>query len=220
MQDDAFLTPPFQIDCANCVHLGKNVFANHGLTVMSVGTITIEDGVMMGPEVGLFTVNHEPQDVRVIYTGEITIRKNAWMGARVNIMPGVTIGEGAIVASGAVVTHDVEPHTLVAGERPAIKGRVKDMSRYDVIFVGVPVWWYTAPMPVFTFLEQYDFKGKTVIPFCTCYTAEYNTLKDLVKATPTAAHKDGLTIVTHEMGGQGMDKKHAQIDSWLKSIGY
>lgn len=115
MQDDAFLTPPFQIDCANCVHLGKNVFANHGLTVMSVGTITIEDGVMMGPEVGLFTVNHEPQDVRVIYTGEITIRKNAWIGARVNIMPGVTIGEGAIVASGAVVTHDVEPHTLVAG---------------------------------------------------------------------------------------------------------
>lgn len=107
-----------------------------------------------------------------------------------------------------------------AGERPAIKGKVKDMSRYDVIFVGVPVWWYTAPMPVFTFLEQYDLKGKTVIPFCTCYTAEYNTLKDLVKATPTATHKDGLTIVTHEMGGQGMDKKHAQIDSWLKSIGY
>lgn len=107
-----------------------------------------------------------------------------------------------------------------AGERPAVKGKVKDMSRYDVVFVGVPVWWYTAPMPVFTFLEQYDFKGKTVIPFCTCYTAEYNTLKDLVKATPTAIHKDGLTIVTHEMGGEGMEKKHAQIDAWLKSIGF
>lgn len=115
MQEGAFLTPPIQIDCANCVHLGKNVFANHGLTVMSVGTVTIEEGVMMGPEVGLFTVNHEPQNIRSIYTGEITIKKNAWIGARANIMPGVTIGEGAIVASGAVVTHDVEPHTLVAG---------------------------------------------------------------------------------------------------------
>ncbi len=115
MAEDAFLTPPFQIDCGNCLHLGKNVFANHGLTVMSVGTIIIEDGVMMGPEVGLFTVNHEPQEVRRIYTGVITIKKNAWIGSRVSIMPGVTIGEGAIVASGAVVTHDVEAHTLVAG---------------------------------------------------------------------------------------------------------
>lgn len=69
----------------------------------------------MGPEVGLFTVNHEPQNIRSIYTGEITIKKNAWIGARANIMPGVTIGEGTIVASGAVVTHDVESHTLVAG---------------------------------------------------------------------------------------------------------
>lgn len=107
-----------------------------------------------------------------------------------------------------------------AAERPAIKGRIENMDQYDVVFVGVPVWWYTAPMPVFTFLEQYDFKGKTVIPFCTCYTGEYNTLKDIIKATTVANHRDGLTIVTHEMGGNGMDKKHAEIDKWLKSIGF
>lgn len=107
-----------------------------------------------------------------------------------------------------------------AGEHPAIKGKVANMDQYDVVFVGVPVWWYTAPMPVYTFLEQYDFKGKTVIPFCTCWTAEYETLKDIVKLTPTANHADGLTIVTHEMGGNGMDKKHSQIDNWLKSIGF
>ena len=106
------------------------------------------------------------------------------------------------------------------GERPAIKGRMSGMEDYDVVFVGVPVWWYTAPMPVFTFLEQYDFKGKTVIPFCTCYTAEYETLKDIVKATPTADHREGLTIITKEMNGKGMDKKHGQIDKWLESIGF
>lgn len=105
-------------------------------------------------------------------------------------------------------------------ERPAIKGRVARMEDYDVVFVGVPVWWYTAPMPVFTFLEQYDFKGKTVIPFCTCYTAEYETLKDIVKATSAADHRKGLTIVTKEMGGKGMDNKHAQIDKWLGEIGF
>lgn len=124
MQDGTFFTPPFQIDCANCVHLGKNVFANHGLTVMSVGTITIEDGVMMGPEVGLFTVNHEPENIRVIKTGEIHIKKNAWIGARVNILPGVTIGEGAIVGTGSVVTKDVPDHCVAVGNPPRVVKRL------------------------------------------------------------------------------------------------
>lgn len=107
-----------------------------------------------------------------------------------------------------------------AGERPTIKGLVEDMSQYDVIFVGVPVWWYTAPMPVFSFLGQYDLKDKTVIPFCTCYTAEYETLTDIVKATPESKHLEGLTIVTKEMGGKDMDKKHVQIENWLTEIGF
>lgn len=82
---------------------------------MSLGRITIEDGVMLGPEVGLFTVNHDPAEIRILQTKEIRICRNAWIGARANIMPGVTIGEGAIVASGAVVTKDVEPFAVVAG---------------------------------------------------------------------------------------------------------
>ena len=115
LQEGTFLTPPFQIDCACCVHLGRNVFANHGLTVMSIGTITIEDGVMLGPEVGLFTVNHEPRNIRVIMTKEIHIKKNAWIGARVNILPGVTIGENAIIGTGSVVTKDVPDNCVVVG---------------------------------------------------------------------------------------------------------
>ncbi len=115
MKPGTFLTPPFQVDIACRLFMGENVFANHGLTVMSVGTITIDDGVMMGPEVGLFTVNHDPDNIRIIQTKEIHICKNAWLGSRVNVMPGVTIGEGAIVASGAVVTKDVPPRTVVAG---------------------------------------------------------------------------------------------------------
>ena len=115
LPDDSFLQPPIYIDCAKCLHLGSNVYANHGLTVMSVGTVTIEDGVMMGPEVGLFTVNHEPKNIRTIMTKEIRIKKNAWIGARVNILPGVTIGENAIVGTGAVVTKDVPDDSVVVG---------------------------------------------------------------------------------------------------------
>ena len=107
-----------------------------------------------------------------------------------------------------------------AGERPAIKGKVENMAQYDVVFVCVPVWWYTAPMPVYTFLEQYDLKGKTVIPFCTAYSGPSSTLKDIVKATPNSDHRDGICIVTKEMGGQGMESKTVKIDKWLGEIGF
>lgn len=115
IQEGTYFTPPFQIDCANRVFLGKNVFANHGLTMMSVGTVTIEDGVMMGPEVGFFTVNHEPGNIRIIKTGEIHVKKNAWIGARANILPGVTIGENAIVGTGSIVTKDIPDGAVVVG---------------------------------------------------------------------------------------------------------
>ena len=127
MNNGNFLTPPFQIDVACCVKLGKNVFANHGLTAMSIGTITIEDGVMLGPEVGLFTVNHDPKNIRILQTKEIHIKKNAWIGARVNILPGVTIGENAIIGTGSVVTKDI-PDNCIAVGNPAkvIKNLVSD----------------------------------------------------------------------------------------------
>ena len=115
LEEGTFLTPPFQIDCGNRVFLSKNVFANHNLTMMSLGTITIEDGVMMGPEVGFFTVNHEPKNIRTIMTKEIHIKKNAWIGARVSILPGVTIGENAIIGTGSVVTKDVPDNCVAVG---------------------------------------------------------------------------------------------------------
>ena len=107
-----------------------------------------------------------------------------------------------------------------AGERPAIKGKVENMAQYDVVFVCVPVWWYTAPMPVFTFLEQYDLSGKTVIPFCTAYSGPSSTLRDIVSATPKSDHRNGICVVTKEQGGKDMDKKHGKIDKWLTEIGF
>lgn len=113
--EGTFLTPPFQIDCGSQLFLGKNVFANHGLTVMSLGSIRIDDGVMMGPEVALLTVNHEPKNIRVVKAAEIHIKQNAWLGARAIVLPGVVIGENAIVGSGAVVTKDVPDNSVVVG---------------------------------------------------------------------------------------------------------
>ena len=51
--------------------------------------------------------------------------------------------------------------------RPAISGSVEDMGQYDIVFIGYPIWWGEAPRIVSTFMESYDFSGKTIVPFCT-----------------------------------------------------
>lgn len=115
MGEGAFITLTFQVDVGRCLHLGKNVFINTGLSMMSIGTVTIEDGVMIGPDVGFFTTNHDPKDIWRMSASQIRVGKNAWIGARANILPGVTIGEGAVVGTGSVVTKDVPAHTIVVG---------------------------------------------------------------------------------------------------------
>ena len=109
------ILPPFRIDRAKCMTVGENVFINHGLTCMSSGGVVIEDGVMIGPDAAILTANHDLKDIRILQFKTITIKKNAWIGARAIILPGVTIEEGAVVASGAVVTKDVAPKTVVGG---------------------------------------------------------------------------------------------------------
>ena len=69
---------------------------------------------------------------------------------------------------------EVAKEELEKGVRPELKGKVENFDQYDIIFVGCPVWWHTAPMAIWSFLEskEYDFKGKTVIPFCTSSSSE------------------------------------------------
>ena len=112
----------------------------------------------------------------------------------------------------------VEDAHAEKGKRPAIRGAVKNLSGYDVVFIGVPVWSGTLPMPMFTFLEQHDFSGKIVIPFCTCYSSEGSSLDDIVKATPKSEHREGLCIETQELAGKGLEKDNAKIDKWLKDL--
>ena len=109
------IVPPMQIDKAEQMTIGNNVFINHGLTCMSAGSIVIEDSVMIGPEVALLTANHDFTNLMVLKYKPIVIKKKVWIGARAIILPGVIVGEGAVVASGAVVTKDVEAGSIVGG---------------------------------------------------------------------------------------------------------
>ena len=111
----SYLMPPIQIDFGCQMRIGKGVFVNHSLTCMAAGGITIDDGVMIGPNVRIVTDNHDFDNRMVLRCKPVHIKSRAWIGVGAIILPGVTIGENAVVAAGAVVTKDVAPNTIVGG---------------------------------------------------------------------------------------------------------
>lgn len=119
--DETFaLFPPFYTDCGKNIHVGKNVFINSGCRFQDQGGITIGDGVLIGHNVVLATLNHDidPRKRSTLHPEAIAIGNNVWIGANATVVPGVTIGDGAVIAAGAVVTKDV-PANVIAGGVPA-----------------------------------------------------------------------------------------------------
>ncbi len=96
--------------------------------------------------------------------------------------------------------------------RPAIKNSVANWDEYDVVFLGGPVWWHTAPMILHTFAESYDFEGKTVVPFTT-YASTYRdeTLQAIVDMTPDAGHLEGLGLTSGSIN-------ESRIQTWIDLI--
>ena len=112
-----FIIPPFYSDFGENISLGKNVFVNHACTFMDRGGITVGDNVLIGPKVNLITTGHplNPAERLATISNPICIKKGAWIGAGATILPGVTVGENAVVAAGAVVSKDVPDNAIVGG---------------------------------------------------------------------------------------------------------
>lgn len=126
--DDVRILTPFICDFGNKVKFGKGVFINHSAILSASGGIEFEDGSMAAPGLRIATINHDMNERHAIYTyGKVTVKKNAWIGMNVTICPGVTIGEYAVVAAGAVVTKDVPDYAVVGGV-PAKVIRMQDPS--------------------------------------------------------------------------------------------
>ena len=108
---------PFYTNFGRHIRLGKNIFINHACTFLDLGGITIEDRVQIGPKVNIITENHpvEPSQRKMLDLKSVLVKSNAWIGAAATILPGVTIGENAIVAANAVVNKDVPANTIVGG---------------------------------------------------------------------------------------------------------
>ena len=112
-------------------------------------------------------------------------------------------------------TTEVAKAELRDNARPELLSHVEDMASYNVIILGYPNWWGTMPMPVFTFLEEYDFSGKTIIPYCTHEGSGLgHSERDIVKMCPNAAVLTGLAI-----HGSCVSSARKDVANWLNKIG-
>lgn len=112
-------------------------------------------------------------------------------------------------------TTEVAKEEQQADARPELAAKVADMDSYDIVFLGYPNWWGTIPMALFTFLESYDFSGKTILPFCTHEgSALGRSMNDIRKLCPKATIRDGLAI-----RGSRVNRAQGDVIAWLRKNG-
>lgn len=128
--EGSYIAAPVQMVCADKIKIGKNVFINGNFLAMSRGGITIEDDVQIAANVQVLSNNHDPYERQILLCKPVLIKKGAWIGAGATILPGVTIGEHAIVGVASVVTHDV-PDCAVAVGNPAKVIKILDASKFE-----------------------------------------------------------------------------------------
>ncbi|WP_321422107.1 flavodoxin [uncultured Methanobacterium sp.] len=116
---------------------------------------------------------------------------------------------------GYTETTEVAQKELHENARPELSSHIENMDSYGLIFLGYPNWWGTMPMAVFTFLEEYDFSGKTIAPFCTHEGSGLGrSERDIAKLCPQSMILEGLAV-------RGGDVKNAQnkVTEWLHKSG-
>lgn len=99
--------------------------------------------------------------------------------------------------------------------RPALATHIKNLKEYDVVFVGFPNWWYDMPQPLYTFFDEYDFSGKTIVPFCTHGGSRFSdAIKTIREIEKNATVLDGYAIARERVSNS-----KDGILNWLKKIG-
>lgn len=99
--------------------------------------------------------------------------------------------------------------------RPKLSSHIKNMEDYDIVFIGFPNWWYDMPMAVYSFLEEYDFNGKTVIPFTTHGGSGFSSSEKKIKSMLNGATMlEGLAVSGSKSTGAQRD-----VNEWLRKLG-
>lgn len=126
------LLPPFYVDYGKHIKIGKGCFIQQCCTFFGRGGITLGENVFLGPKVNIITINHDPdpENRDATYGRPVVLEDRVWVGINATILPGVRIGYGAIVGANSVVTKDVPPMTVVAGNPARIIKELKN-NRYE-----------------------------------------------------------------------------------------
>lgn len=127
------LEPPFRCDYGYNIRIGKNFFANYNLVILDCAAVEIGDHVLIGPNVGIYTAGHpvhfETRNQGYEYALPIKLGHHVWIGGHVVINPGVTIGDYTVIGSGSVVTRDIPPRVVAAGNPCRILRPISEADR-------------------------------------------------------------------------------------------
>lgn len=114
-----FIQAPFWCDYGYNIELGKNFYANHGMVILDCAKVKFGDNVFVAPNCGFHTAGHpidfERRNQGLEYAWPIIVGDNVWIGAGVQVMPGVTIGSNVVIGGGSVVTKDIPDNVIAVG---------------------------------------------------------------------------------------------------------
>lgn len=124
---------PFYCDYGSQIYFGDNVYINFNCTILDCARVDIGSGTLIGPSVQIYTATH-PVDPTARAEGKefavpVSIGRNVWLGGGCIILPGVKIGDGAVIGAGAVVKHDIPPFAVAAGNPARVKRQFYDFKK-------------------------------------------------------------------------------------------
>lgn len=124
---------PFRCDFGTQISIGDHFVGNYGLTILDEAPVTIGDRVFIGPDVGIYTVNHamlpDQRSEGIMRSLPVTIGNDVWIGGHVTITQGVTIGDGAVIGAGSVVVRDIPAGVVAAGNPCRVLRPVTEADR-------------------------------------------------------------------------------------------
>ena len=136
--NDITLHSPFHCDFGEQISVGDHFVGNFNLTILDEAPVTIGDRVLIGPNVGIYTVNHallpDQRAEGIMRSLPVRIGNDVWIGGHAVITQGVTIGDGAVIGAGSVVTHDIPPRVVAAGNPCRVLRPITEEDRIREVF--------------------------------------------------------------------------------------
>lgn len=131
--ENVWIEPDFRCEFGSNITIGDDVYINFGCVILDCGQVTIGQGTLIGPNVGLFSGNHAADaDERVggaLIPKPIAIGSRVWLCGNVSVVPGVTVGDDTIIGAGSVVTHDIPSGVVAAGNPCRVLRRITEQDK-------------------------------------------------------------------------------------------